>query len=434
MSSHQGKFEQYLKQKEDNDDEAPCNHPEIRIAVFAETVKAKTDDALRVHKRLGYRLKKQVLSHAKINDLFDGYTRVMGEGLTEEQKKELDSLHQTKVATMKAMKTDLDKAQEAHTEVGSLVTELNNEAKKEVEKGKRAAYRNKRDAILRPLLIELAAELKISTKQKEIKAEDRYLLDEVFLQFRRWVFDFVFQLASCLDRTAFLCRDCWTIIFLVTSKLKKKGYIKPSMVELRKLFSALEEEEYAEAIVTFYKGLGLSEEDAVDEGWRFIMPAICLPGDRQRDNRGHNCLPEENKERDILRTSSKDTRSLTPSKEGSESRGSRRARDPLASPTPERGARNQEAQEDQLLGKRRSASLPRQEIIEEGHPAQEEEVRQEASFQQPADVFDMDIDQDTRNNFDTISICFRDQREKELPMCLVERLKLKKCLKPLPPK
>ena len=81
-----------MKEKDESPEQAPCNHPEIRLAVLVDKLLDKTDEALKTHRRVGYRIHRARAQAKKLNDVFDGYERVVNPGLSEEQQKQLKLL------------------------------------------------------------------------------------------------------------------------------------------------------------------------------------------------------------------------------------------------------------------------------------------------------------------------------------------------------
>ena len=313
MSSHEGKFEEYMKQKDDSPEKAPCNHPEFRLAVLVDHLLDKTDDALRTQRRMGYRIHRARGQAKKLNDVLDGYERVVNPSLTKEQQEQLKLIIEDRKNTVDILVEHLDMADDIHIEESQILTEINNKLKEEQELGASSRSRNRREGIIKPLLLELAYELRISTKMYPVSLMNRLILEDVFFNFRTFVFDFIFPLASAKRCTAFLCLNCWTIMFLYKEKLKNSKYVKPGWIELRTLFHEDKVERNQPALNTFYSAIGWSEEEALLNGPQTVTPNLTLPGERQAEGRGHQCHWEPEPEpRDILCTRTKDTRGQTP--------------------------------------------------------------------------------------------------------------------------
>ena len=315
---------------------------------------------------------------------------------------------------MAVLTEHLDKADDIHTEETQVLTEINDELLEEHEKDRTARNREKREAIIKPRLLELVLELRISTKENPVGLENRYILEDIFDNFRTLVFDFILPLASAKRSTPFFCLNCWTIMFLRKDSLKSNPkYVKPGWIELRTLFHENVVEQHQPALNTFYSAMGLSEEEALERGPRMVTPTLTLPGDRIGENRGHQCHWEPEPEpRDVLCTMTKDTRGQTPE-------GVQEVQDlpPLQieipeSPPPKPKKKTTVTPIHDSLGKRNSNSFEDETMDENKSQVSEEK---EPTLQELFFNFDHEI----QHQYDDFSLVYQDGREQghsQLPL------------------
>lgn len=143
---------------------------------------------------------------------------------------------------------------------------------------------------LTDLFVHSAVALKMNSERSPFKLEERCKLSEFFLQFRELYFKILLLMCKVNSQEAYICLDCWFILFLKDSQTDSKYFKEGRFENLADVLTTSNEKNEEQQCKDFYKGLGITDEDLQRVPLYTLIPSVFLSGERIHERgRGHRC-------------------------------------------------------------------------------------------------------------------------------------------------
>lgn len=178
---------------------------------------------------------------------------------------------------------------------------------------RQAGYTRRAMAGFRAKFSILAGTLKMNSMYTPFAENNRVNLKSVFGQFKNLYYYLIEFIERLKSSKAYICINCWTIIFLRPSQLKAKWVKSANIKLIRDFLTRKDEPSMARQCEDLYQGLEITNEMLEETPILQQVPSICLPGDRDNERTGHDCqgkMKEERKTKTVEKKQKKKTKQI----------------------------------------------------------------------------------------------------------------------------